>query len=343
MLAYYINILIIFSNYILYCLSKLAVFDQNFYKVILLVIVILLIKFLIRPAKTRFNKISLVKQYRINLIYNYSVITKKQKIISWLYIITYLTIFCFGFFILRLLNRNITINLHEIFINLYQMFITLGWKQNILNSLIIISCSILILIILKKIKNHFYFQIIRQHIYFSDKSWYSEIFYYLRFNIIGKITSIVYNFVENCICYIFMGHWKLNFKLDADVKLFDMFYNKYYKTYHRVHKIRKYFTDNFHIIILSCVFMYDLFFCNFVLIYTFKILPYVFLCNLYLTFARFIETKDLSFDKTINLVFYHDFQMISKKFAMVDGEMMDYKNWLKDFLEYSSNGFETKF
>lgn len=343
MFAYYLNLLIIFSKYMLYFLSKLAVSDQNFYKIIFLFTVLVLIKFFIIPTKTRYNKISLVKQYRVNLIYKYSVITKTQKIISWLYIIVYVMIFCIGFFVLRLLNRNITINLHEIYKNLYQMYITLGWKQNILNVLIIISCSILILIILKKIKNYFYFQIIRQHIYFSDKPWYSEIFYYLRFNIIGKITSIVYNFVENCICFIFTGRWKLNFNLDADVKLYDSFYDKNYKTYHRIHKIRRYFTDNFHIIILSCVFIYDLFFCNLTLIYTFKILPYVFLCSLYLNFARFIETKDLSFDKTINFVFYHKFQMINKKFAIVDGELKDYENWLKDFLEYSSNGFETKF
>ncbi len=300
-------------------------FNQDLPKIIVALLFFALVRYLRLPQRTRFYKLSHLRKYRIKQIAQYGLTSKGRLILSWTYIIFYIIIFFIGFFWLRFKNRNNIIDLREIFFNLYAIILNLSWLQIVINCILFMSMMLFVIVVLNKLKNYFYFQVIRQHIFFSDKSWYEKIFYYIKFNIIGRISIKIYDFITNCFYYCANGKWVMDNDLESYDRL-EQFCKQHERLYYSIHGIRRFLDSNCHMLVLFLALLYDVVVCNLLISNAFKVLPYVFLYSIYCNIERFISTKNFEFDLTINAV-------------LVDGRVEVYQDWLPKFRDYA---FEIK-
>lgn len=272
--------------------------------IILCLCLCLLIKFVFYPVIKDFGM--LVDEYRMNN--NFDIFISISIVIS------YICIFCGGIFYLRILNSNNTLNLILFIKKTYQLILQQNFLDISINFSIILSSIaiyLLIIVLLIKLFNKHYIKI---HLYYCS-------------SLTNFYTKVV-RYFENYLNYITLIS-NINFYFDNMFDLYHIFIGGFSLRYHLI-----VFIKNIHYMLLIIIIIFDIFFNNFTLHYMYKILPFVFIFDIYLRACNFYN--GLSFLYNVDHVL-HDY-LSGKNFIIFKDKneiWIDYQSYQLDFVIYA--------
>ncbi len=276
---------IIHSLMIFLKLVIISIFTENallFKFVLIIILITILYRYYTYIKHQKEDPTALLEYYKIK--------HNKDKIFSFIIIIIYIGTFICGILFLRIYNMDRTVNIqnvcHTIYITIQQCTI----RTNIINLTLLLVLVIYYIFIIYKLTKYTKKHIIKLHIYYASNidNFYTK-------NIRMKLDDIeVVRLITNFKFYLITKKFKINVKF-LDYRLLGIPID-YHITILLV---------NLHYILFAIIFMYDMLCNNYVLHYTYKSLPYLFLYNIYVKVTDFYGNKDFFADNCAhNLIYY---------------------------------------
>src|ERR1700759_850065 len=205
------NQFILFIKLFLFILLRLISVENTFSKICLIILLLSVLNILYKYPKMRFNKLSKLRQHRLNLIQRYRIFNLWDELYNIILLLIYFFCITGLIFYLRLLNKDKMLDLNYY----YEILIELLAKSSILDLFCIGLAYGLILalyiMLMMRLMKYFKFQVIRRHLYFMNfetNSWYqSKLFFGFIYKIIligpFSIESRCYKVIEFTYKYLF--------------------------------------------------------------------------------------------------------------------------------------------
>jgi len=244
-------------------------------------------------------------------------------------------------FYLRYLGIGKTVNLAEIGSSLKTFLFQTPFLVSITLLILILALFYLLFILLFGIiRSYINQEAIKLHFYYNDHPFYEKTYFYL-VDFAGKISQTIYSFYFYCNSYIALGYnvpaSRFSTREEHNLEENTWLYKNVDPYYFIV------FFENLHYILLVCTLAYDVYFNNFIIQYTFNILPYLFIYQLYVMLRKYLKgiaLTDICSDTNIH--FYHSIIYLDDrgKYAIIDGELSSPPvNWSERFMKYKASGF----
>lgn len=199
-------------------------------------------------------------------------------------------------------------------------------------------------LLLKALRLYVYKELIKLHFYYYDNYYYKTFMeaVKIKYSISGFYGLLLGLFFKLCE-YLALGY-NINKKgtpyRSATKK------EKEKKTaYWLYRKVNLYYLlpifYNMHYILLILFLVYDIVFNNFQIQYTFKLLPYLFIYQLYAALSKFtVEHAYTDICAYTNVYFYHHVVLLEHNAMVIDGEVSEVPfNFAEEFLKYEASGF----
>lgn len=293
--------------------------DKLFFKCVLIVVLLLLLKlYTIYPKMLSDDPFEIANYYKISNVYN--------KLFTFFVLFTYFLIFICGIFFLRLANQQKFLDLKVIWNNLYADLISHTISHNIINiilfALIILTYFYTIIKLLAFFRKHW----VKLHIYYAvhEDNWYGD---YLLAKIIPRIQYL---------------HLLMNIRLKFDV--IDDISRKMVSGLSIYNHI-VILINCIHYILLFIVFIYDIVFCNFTLNTIYKILPYLFIYDIYIRFCNLYNSLDCMYmaDYTAHAFIYAEtIKVINSEETFIDGDFYSTRSVANAICVYLRTGLNSK-
>ncbi len=246
----------------------------------------------------------------------------KNKILSFVIIITYAGLAILGIFLLRMANRNRAVDLREI----YSIIITNSFFVNLINGILGILILIVYIILLLNIFKYIKIHIIRLHLYYNTKESYYEVTwmrFVLKYTYLGNLFK-----VRNAIFYKKLFGFSISYHVIAITRIL-------------------------HYIILINAFIYDLIYNNYTIHVIFYLLPYLFLYQIYIKICDFYINKQPVNDVVLHDIIYAEYMLTSNEtpFAkddelLINGryyEKQDVHDLIFIYLQYGLDNYVYEF
>lgn len=341
-MTYYISIFILtFKTFLIYLNNHLLKYSlQNFFLIItILLLIILVIKYIKSiPSKDTEEERILKYCYGYHIERYYSIFILSISTI----------VFIGGILFLRLTNSGNTTDLRSVFSLCKKIYANYPLIIIILNIIIIILIIYVIILIIKEIKWYLHKEAVKLHIYYLRNKIYRKVHqkfsfgYSLHDGLISfirrKYNSVVYKKAT--------GLSKPYYKFTQEERQKANDLKKKINRYFPFSKILDILFPNLHYFLLISFISYDIWGNDYILEYTYKYLPFMFLYQIYISLSNFVTQKTLC--DTCNeahLIFYHKVvitEIKNKKIMIIDdGQEMFELNIMfnKQFLNYEASGF----
>jgi hypothetical protein len=316
MFIYYITIYLAFikllSNYFL----SFLLFNSIALKLIGIVALLGVIKLLEKFPRTRFKKLSELREFRKNKVHRYALRSSSEHVWNLIIIFAYLSIFVIGMLWLRFLSLNASIDLVKVFTTIISTLESLPYLEaeiNLVFLLIFFRCYIKIF---SKSFLYYKFHLMKRHLWLAKNEWIAKPEWYT--SGLVKFSLFLYDFhlplfVTSILSSVFSYLSKNNIltKKRADRMWFTL-----------SHSFR-FLYNHIHYFILIGVILYDLFFNDLVLTRMFKVLPWVTLYDMYLKFCTFIHKFHSPSDALLSKFIYTKLTYINNKYAMLGDELIE--------------------
>lgn len=355
---YLCNHIILLLKFILYYFVTLLLISNIFAKIILILFILILFYLLYHYPRKRFNKLSELKAYKIQLIMRYAIKTKRDHIYNFIIIsLTFLISFVF-IFSLRLFNKNRNIDLIERYNVIISLIKKITLLENILNILLFILFLILYITIIIRLIKYLKYHIIKRHLYIiggvleipDRDNWYELTFFHgflykiilhnIHFAITQKIVSLYIKYYD-LQCKLPPKEYNLMSEEEKDVYNRQrpvhpyLFLQKYKKE-----RLLWYLWTTWHYMILLLAILYDLYYNNYQLTHVFNILPWTFFYDLYIRISYFVDGLWLPHDEFIHTILYaKTIEIWDKNTLLIDGEFYDYNRIKLIYNTYMVKGF----
>ena len=261
----------------------LYLFSYNFY--LIKIIFILLFTFIFYKLSLRKYKLSTLRRKKYQAYSRYKINDENDLDISISILFLYMMLFIFGIFFLRIKNMERYLNIKEYLTKISFLMQDLNFFDFLLNSLLVIFVIIIYMtlfsLFVKLMKFHFF-----------------RVYYYLFLNL--------YSTAKNM---LLMLHWKdylclnyytmelrlgyLNEKL-AKFPLLEYFLSMHISGLQFI----------IHRILLIIIILYDILYNNMVLTHMFKVLPFIFIYEIWCKLSIFLTGLNLDYDKVIAILLY---------------------------------------
>jgi hypothetical protein len=238
-------------------------YDKIFVKICLIILLLALLWILYFYPKPLLNTFDVIlKHYKIE--------TNLKKYRTFFTILIYYAIFIIGILFLRITNVGKTFNLKEAWKTLYFNIINNSASINTINIILFILIIISYIILLMKITYYFKRLYVKLHLYYVDDltNWYNK--YIIRqFNYKYSYESIL---TKLCWKYPnFMEKYIIGFPIQYHIKTLG---------------------KKIHYVTLLLIILYDMIHNNWTLEYTYNVLPYIFIYDIYIKFCLFYDRLD---------------------------------------------------
>jgi hypothetical protein len=212
-------------------------------------------------------------------------------------------------------------------------------------SILFLGFYLVFILIAGCIRKYVSLELIKLHFFYLDKPFYEKMHNKFKFSLsvsggLHELFMKAYRYLYTKIALGYQVPKKnepFRLKTEEEWALIEKtFLWRYVNTYYVLQALY-----NLHYIILLLVLSFDVLFNNLTIQYTFKVLPYLFVYQLYVMASRFVNEKPLTdiCDDT-NLIFYHKVVIFDDKFALIDDQLTEPpSNWHERFLEYEASGF----
>lgn len=336
-----LNNFILLFKIILLVFARLFLIPNPFVKYILLLLCLTTIYILWKYPRTRFNKLSEVRNHKLNKLTKYALKNKLEHI----YNIFVITIFCVVFtiviFLLRYLNQNKNIDLKEKYILFKNLYLNTPLYDFVFNSIILILIFIIYIWLFIRIIKYFKYHVIKRHIYLvgnltEGNTWYQMKFFY---NVIDKINiyNVHFKLVRKIQEYYEKYYYK-KFNKKKPLNFFDLSdeeVNKYYRqspidpflffTLNKEDRILYHLMTKWHYILLFILLIYDLIYNDYQITHVFYILPWTFFFEIYIRFSTFVEGLWIPHDEYLHTILYaKQLEIWDKETLLIDGDFYDY-------------------
>lgn len=274
----------------------------------------------------------------------------------------YFSLFIVGLLYLRFLNTTKEINLYNSWLILQSIINNFSYSNLILNTTILLLILIIYLYIWKYLQ--IFFKLYKMKLYYASfiyESFFEKMFWKLHklnvSNILRKITEYLF-----LICY-YLGFIKarntLNpFAVDpAILEVYPKAKNLKKKEHIYICRNTQFITPKWlelvsqiinlrtfklHYYLLFSIFIFDVFFNNMILQATYKIMPYIFIYEIWVKYSKFFIFKNRSYDTFIFYFLYHDI-IEEDDYEIVLGNRCWSREYLKNVLKfYVYNDFINK-
>jgi hypothetical protein len=210
--------------------------------------------------------------------------------------------------------------------------------------ILLLSLYLIFILIAGCIRKYVHLELIKLHFYYLDKPYYDFIYNKFKYNIsISSICSKFNSFYFSLCEYFALGYNipKKNEPFRLPTKKEEELTQNFWLFKYIIIRYFRYYIYIIHYIILLLFLFYDIYFNNYIIQYTFKILPFLFVYQLYVMASKFVQEKTLNdICGDTNLIFYHNVTIFDENFALIDGELTQPpSNWAERFLQYESSGF----
>jgi hypothetical protein len=309
-MIYYITILLAFikllSNYFL----SFLLFNSIALKFIGIVALLEVIKLLGKFPRTRFKKLSELREFRKNKVHRYALRSPLEHVWNLIIILGYLSIFIMGMLWLRFLSLNASIDLIKLFSTIITTLESSPYLEAEINLLFLLTFFVCYILILSKSFLYYKFHLMKRHLWLAKNQWYNNgrltfsLFLY-DFDLPYFVTSILFRI------FSYLSKNNILTKKVAD-RMWVTLSNSFRFLYNHIH----YF-------ILIGIILYDLFFNDLVLTRMFKVLPWVTLYEMYLRFCTFIHKLNHTYDTLLSKFIYTKLTYINNKYAMLGDELIE--------------------
>jgi hypothetical protein len=316
MFIYYITILLAFikllSNYFL----SFLLFNSIALKIIGIVALLGVIKLLEKFPRTRFKKLSELREFRKNKVHRYALQSSSEHVWNLIIIFAYLSIFVIGMLWLRFLSLNASIDLVKVFTTIISTLESLPYFEaeiNLVFLLIFFRCYIKMF---SKSFLYYKFHLMKRHLWLAKNEWIAKPEWYtygrIKFSLFLSDYDLSYVVIRKSI--------RLFSYLSKNNILTQRVANRMYLT---LRNSFLFLYNNIHYFILIGVILYDLFFNNLILTTMFKVLPWISLYDIYLKFCTFVYKFDSASDVLLSKFIYKKLTYINNKFVMLGDELIE--------------------
>jgi hypothetical protein len=310
MFIYYITIFLAFIKLLSSYFLSFLLFNSIALKIIGIVALLGVIKLLSQFPRTRFKKLSELREFRKNKVHRYALRSPLEHVWNLFIILAYFSIFILGLLWLRFLSLNASIDLVKLFTSIITTLESLPYFETEINLVFLLIFFRCYIKIISKSFLYYKFHLMKRHLWLAKNEWYNNglltfSLFLSRFDlplivIRRSITLFSYLSKNNILTKRVADH--MFFKLNVS---FRFLYN------------------HMHYFILIGIIIYDLFFNNFVLITMFKVLPWVSLYEMYLRFCILIEKFNHTYDTLLSKFIYKKLTFINNKYAMLGDELIE--------------------
>lgn len=293
--------------------------DKLFFKCVLITVLLLLLKlYTLYPKILSDDPFEIAKYYRISNVYD--------KLFTFFVLFAYFLIFICGIFFLRLVNQQKFLDLKIIWNTIYTSIVSHTISHNIINiilfTLIILTYFYTIIKLLAFFRKHW----VKLHIYYAvyENNWYSK---YLLANINSDIN------------YLFLLS-TISLKFPVISNIYDRIVLDFTVKHHCILLI-----NSIHYILLFIVLAYDIVFCNFTLNTVYKILPYLFIYDIYIRFCNLYNSLDCMYmaDYTVHAFVYgQSIQVVNSEEICIDGDFYSVRGVANAICAYLRTGLNSK-
>jgi hypothetical protein len=310
MFIYYITILLAFiklvSNYFL----SFLLFNSIAFKIIGIVALLGVIKLLSQFPRTRFKKLSELREFRKNKVHRYALRSSLDHLWNLFIVFGYLSIFIIGMLWLRFLSLNASIDLVKVFTSIVSTLESLPYLEaeiNLVFLLIFFRCYIKMF---SKSFLYYKFHLMKRHLWLAKNEWYT--YGRLKFSLFLSDFDLSYVVIRKSI-RLFSYLSKNNILTQRVADRMDLTLSNSFR----------FLYNNIHYFILIGVILYDLFFNDLVLTRMFKVLPWISLYDMYLKFCTFVYKFSTSYDSLLSKFIYTKLTFINNKYAMLGDELIE--------------------
>src|ERR1700729_455572 len=358
MIIFLIANLLLFIKLFLFLIVRLFVINNPLTKMLLIMILLGLYYVLFKYPRKRFNKLSLLRKYKLNSIMKFGFKNKAENFYNAFILICSFFFLIGGIFYLRLMNQTKQLNLVEIYTLFLTLLDTLTLFENCLNIIILCLVVSIYFLLCSKGLHYIKFHIIKRHIYLvggvqeipDAVDWYVLKFLFGFVNKIILNSANVREFIEYLYTHLYFKYQHknygpyfstLSFKEQKKIRMQSptepiLLFIKY----PRFFAIILFLRTKGHYFLLSFCILYDIFFNNLIITTIFIILPWTFFYELYLRFSKFIDDLYIPYDQFIHtFVYAKQLKRFNEKLLLIDGVFYDYDQFKKIYHKYILKNF----
>lgn len=325
-----------------------------FVKYVLLCLCLIIIYCLYKYPRTRFKKLSQVRNYKFNKLLRYAIKNKIEHIYN-IFIITLFTIlFTFAIFLLRYYNKNRIIDIKEKYFFIKELYYMTSLYECIINSILFFLLFMIYIWLFMRILKYFKYQVIRRHIYLIgklfDNNTYENIFekfYQININKIHyKIIQKLQEYYKKVYYNRFEKKRPDNFSTLSE-KEKDNYYMQspiepvFFFTKYKEDRILFHLITKWHYMLIFILIFYDLFYNDYQITHVFYVLPWTFFFELYIRFSHFINGLWTPHDQYLNTILYaKQLEIWDKDTLLIDGEFYGYNTAKIIYRTYVARDFK---
>lgn len=282
------------------------------------------------PTKRKL-KLSFIRKKKYNFLDKYRLDNMIQFLYACFISLVYFGIFVGGFLYLRFLNSHKILSLKPIFINIYNLILPLSYIHILCNIIIIV----LILIIYKIVFTYIlqYCRICRQQLY---------IIFYSRENLLFETHKFLNKFSSSHFFSDLCNNLSIIFYILGLKKSYTIYDSKK-PTWERIlFRLIRTKETKLHYYFLGGALIYDIFLNSLTLQMTYKLMPYIFLYDLWVRFSKTLFFKNMLYDEFVYYYIYGTIYENNDHFLII-GDREWSKEFVKDaFHKYIYNNFLDK-
>jgi hypothetical protein len=347
----FIIYIVVLIKFTLTILLPLVLLSSTILKLLLLIGLSIILYILFTYPRTRFYKLSQVRDYKVNKLMKYALRTYKARIYNILVLLIYSSIFITGLLYLRFSNQEKQLNLITFATKLKDLCYNLNMFDLILNGVLFILLFIVYLWLFIRAGKYFKFHIIKLHLFLSEPRQEHYAYYYDFDKLYRHSLDWFYARIFLKLALKYDAYYKIRNKTSPiyntlsleEQKAFDLkrpthpkyFWDKYKKDLILYHTIA-----NWHYLVILLVVFYDIKYNDYILTKIFYILPWTFIYDSYVRASKFIYNLWAPFDEVLHRVLYYTYMEIwDKNTIMIDGELYDYNYQKMVYHTYFCRGF----
>lgn len=268
------------------------IYTSIYYHLLIKVIVILVLLYILylkfKYIKYKEHKLSFLRFQKYKKYLTYEIEDQNHLDITISILLLYFIFFIYCILITRIKNVGKNLNLNLMLYKLQLMYNAVSFFELIINIILLLLCLFMYFMVLKYIVKYLKFHLLKLYLYFIVEDTWENLIRNFQM-ILLDYSYIVQNFIENYLKYD-----------PNNLKPSQIFITKFYF----IHlELLKYLC---HRIILFSMIFYDLFFNNLILSHMFKILPYVFLYELWIKLYILFLGHHITYDVLIAKLLYKE-------------------------------------
>lgn len=312
-------------KYLMLILMYLSLFNSLFIKLCVILLQIFLIQYIyLRPYKKRL-KLSYIRYQKNNIYTDYKISNVFHLVLNSLVILSFITVFIILILFLRIKNRFKILDIDVVYQKIFALFNNISIIEIFINMGILINiCVLYILLMINLMK---FIKKVGMRLYLFC-------FYYFYI--------VTYNQTKFNILYFLWDNLTINyhisnvtFKLtNLSESLFERFIFSHLKGLQFI----------IHKVILIIVIIYDIKYNNMILTHMYRILPYVFIYEIWVKLSIFLTSIHFPYDEVVTKLLYGEVIELEcdKECLYLDGEPYE-KTTIKEItIEYVQNNFVYK-